>query len=384
MAMNGRLAMIAGAAVGAGLMYFADPRMGRRRRALVGDQLMHAQRMLNRSARKTSRDLSNRTRGLMAQMRTSLKSDEVSDEVLLGRVRAELGFLVGHPSAIEVTAERGHVTLNGPVLASEVKRLLKGVSSVRGVTSVANQLEVHKQPENVPGLQGGPPRPVTGRQFELMQTYWSPAARLLAGSAGAALAMWGARSRGVCGPVLGLSGTLLFLRALTNLELKRLVGAAAGRRAIDFQKTLRIDAPVERVFQLWADYRNFPRFMSHVKEVKHLGDGRSHWTVAGPAGMSMEWDAVLSAYIPNELLAWRAEPNSLIQHAGTVRFQPNTEGGTTIDVRLSYNPVIGGVGHALAALFGVDPKHQMDDDLLRMKTFIETGNVPSDAARQRT
>jgi uncharacterized membrane protein len=377
--MNGRLVMIAGAAVGAGLMYFADPRMGRRRRALVGDQLMHAQRMLNRSARKTSRDLSNRARGLTAEMRASLKSDVVSDEVLLARVRAELGFLVSHPSAIEVMAEGGHVRLSGPVLTSEVKQLLKGVSSVRGVTSVANQLDVHKQPENVQGLQGGPPRPVTGRQFELMQTYWSPAGRLLAGSIGAALAMWGARSRGVYGPMLGLPGMLLFLRALTNLELKRLVGAGAGRRAVDFQKTLHIDAPVERVFQLWADYRNFPRFMSHVQEVKDLGDGRSHWIVAGLAAIPVEWDAVVSAYIPNEILAWRTEPNSLIQHAGIVRFQPNAWGGTTVEVRLSYNPGIGAVGHALAMLFGVDPKHQMDDDLLRMKSFVETGKTPSDA-----
>ena len=375
--MNGRLAMIAGA-LGAGLMYFADPRMGRRRRALVGDQLQHAQRRLKQSARKASRDLNNRARGLTAEMRTVFKSDEV----LLGRVRAELGFLVSHPSAIEVTAERGHVTLSGPVLASEVKRLLKGVSSVRGVTSVANQLEVHKQPENVPGLQGGPPRPVTGRQFELMQTSWSPAARLLAGSAGAALAMWGARSRGIYGPMLGLSGALLFLRSLTNLELRRLVGAGAGRRAIDFHKTLHIDAPVEHVFKLWADYRNFPWFMSHVQEVKDLGYGRSHWTVTGPAGMPVEWDAVVSAYIPYEIIAWRTEPNSLIQHAGIVRFQPNASGGTTVDVRLSYNPGIGAVGHALAALFGADPKHQMDDDLLRMKTFIEIGKAPSDAAQR--
>jgi uncharacterized membrane protein len=120
----------------------------------------------------------------------------------------------------------------------------------------------------------------------------------------------------------------------------------------------------------------------HVQEVKDLGDGRSHWTVAGPAGMPVEWDADVSAYIPHEILAWRTEPNSLIQHAGIVRFQPNAGGGTTVDVRLSYNPGIGAVGHALAALFGADPKHQMDDDLLRMKTFIEIGKAPSDAAQR--
>jgi uncharacterized membrane protein len=122
--------------------------------------------------------------------------------------------------------------------------------------------------------------------------------------------------------------------------------------------------------------------VTHVQEVKDLGDGRSHWIVEGPAGIPVEWDAVVSAYIPHEILAWRTEPNSLIQHAGTVRFQPNAAGGTTVEVHLSYNPGIGAVGHALATLFGADPKHQMDDDLLRMKTFIEVGKAPSDAAQR--
>jgi hypothetical protein len=31
-------------------------------------------------------------------------------------------------------------------------------------------------------------------------------------------------------------------------------------------------------------------------------------------------------------------------------------------------------------LFGVDPKQEMDDDLMRMKSFIETGVAPHDAA----
>jgi uncharacterized membrane protein len=85
---------------------------------------------------------------------------------------------------------------------------------------------------------------------------------------------------------------------------------------------------------------------------------------------------------PDEILAWRTEPNSVIQHAGIVRFRPIADGGTTVDVRLSYNPGIGGVGHTFATLFAADPKHQMDDDLMRMKSFIETGRVPSDAAWQ--
>jgi uncharacterized membrane protein len=51
-------------------------------------------------------------------------------------------------------------------------------------------------------------------------------------------------------------------------------------------------------------------------------------------------------------------------------------------IPLTYNPAVGGVGHIVASLFGADPKSQMDEDLVRMKSFIETGKVPSDAAWQ--
>jgi hypothetical protein len=34
----------------------------------------------------------------------------------------------------------------------------------------------------------------------------------------------------------------------------------------------------------------------------------------------------------------------------------------------------------VASMFGADPKAEMDSDLLRMKTMIETGRAPHDAA----
>jgi hypothetical protein len=47
---------------------------------------------------------------------------------------------------------------------------------------------------------------------------------------------------------------------------------------------------------------------------------------------------------------------------------------------MCYHPIGGAIGHALARLFGSDPKSEMDADLLRMKTFIEKGHLPHDAA----
>ncbi|MGQ0547505.1 MAG: hypothetical protein ACT4P3_19600 [Betaproteobacteria bacterium] len=50
--------------------------------------------------------------------------------------------------------------------------------------------------------------------------------------------------------------------------------------------------------------------------------------------------------------------------------------------RSDYVPPAGALGHAVAALFGADPKSEMDADLMRMKTMLETGRPPHDAARR--
>jgi len=52
-----------------------------------------------------------------------------------------------------------------------------------------------------------------------------------------------------------------------------------------------------------------------------------------------------------------------------------------VDIRLSYNPPGGAIGHVVAKLFGADPKSEMDEDLRRLKTALETGNLPRDAAQ---
>jgi uncharacterized membrane protein len=380
--MNKGLAIIVGAGVGAGLMYFYDPQMGRRRRALTRDQLISLKHQIDDAVDVTTRDLTNRAVGLWAEMRSGITSNGAGDAVLAERVRSQLGGLVSHPSAIEVRAEQGRVILSGPILRDEIDGLLHGVASVRGVRDVKSRLQVHDTPGDVPALQGQRTRRLSGQQWDVMQVHWSPATRLLMAAAGGAMATFGAGRRDTFGGALTLTGLTLLTRTLTNMELKRMLGVGAGRHAISIQKTINLNAPVDRVFRLWANYQNFPHFMSNVREVKALGDGRSHWIVSGPAGTSVEGDAVITSYSPNEVLAWHTEPNSLVQHAGIIRFLSNPDGNTTMNIRLTYNPAVGGLGHIVASLFGADPKSQMDDDLVRMKSFIETGKVPSDAAWQ--
>lgn len=143
------------------------------------------------------------------------------------RVRSKIGRIVSHPSAIEVTAENGNTTLSGPVLASEVPHLLSCVKWIGGVKDVNNNLEVHETAGNHPALQGGSAR--HGGRFELFQENWSPTARLLAGAAGASLAVYGGTRRNALGAGLGAAGLLLTTRAITNTDFSHLASQATNK-----------------------------------------------------------------------------------------------------------------------------------------------------------
>jgi uncharacterized membrane protein len=380
--MQNRLTQIVGAGIGAVMMYFFDPDAGKRRRSLVRDQMTRSLHKNADAMGATARDLTNRLYGLIAELRSLFGSENVSDEVLAERVRSTVGRAVRHPGSIEVSAQGGHITLTGPILAHEVGRLISRIRSVRGVKGIDNRLDIHTDAGSIPGLQGEGVRKTGRGRYEFLQSNWAPATRLVAGTAGGLLTVYGLRRRTLPGTFISAAGVTLFARALTNLELQRLVGIGAGRRVVDIQKTLHIDAPVDRVFDLWADFENFPHFMSNVREVCKTSDNTSHWVVAGPAGTSVEWDAVITTYIPNEVLGWKTNPGAAVQHAGIIHFYPNPDGTTTVDVKLSYNPVAGALGHVVASLFGADPETEMNQDLLRMKTFIETGKRPHDAAQE--
>ncbi|MGH7509108.1 MAG: SRPBCC family protein [Gemmatimonadales bacterium] len=368
--------LIGGIILGAGAMYLLDPARGARRRSLLRDRIVHTGNKLGDGLSATARDTRNRAVGAAASLRSRLKNDQADDAVLHERVRSAIGRVVSHPGAITVNVLNGQVTLSGDVLADEVDDLIGRVREVRGVKEVRNELQVHSSADGVPALQGsGRPRE---QRPELLQENWAPAIRLVTGTIGGLMVLKGVRTRGPARNALTAAGFGLLTRALTNLPARRLVGAGAGRRAVDVQKTITVAAPVERVWELWSNFEQFPRFMSHLREVRRIDDTRSHWVAAGPAGVPIEWDAVVTQRVLNEAIAWKSVEGSTVETAGRVRFRPTPEGNTEIDVQMSYNPPAGALGHAVASLFGADPKRAMDEDMVRLKSLLEEGKTRAD------
>jgi hypothetical protein len=149
--------LLFGAAIGAGLMYLFDPDRGKGRRARLSDQTAATLRRARREAEGRAADLENRAQGLQAEMSARGERARVSDEVLVARVRSEIGRVVAHPGSIEVQAGNGWVALSGPVLRHEAGALLAAVRAVPGVQEVEDRLTVHDRADGIPGLQEGRP-----------------------------------------------------------------------------------------------------------------------------------------------------------------------------------------------------------------------------------
>jgi uncharacterized membrane protein len=374
--MSNIFSAIKGAGVGIVMMYFLDPDRGRRRRALVRDQAVSVWTDLRFATEVAEHDLRNRTRGILAEAMAMVSREGAPDHILVERVRANIGRVVRNSRAINVHADGGRITLSGPILARDVPAVLLQTASTRGVKHVENNLEVHETAANVPGLQGAE-EPMEST-FELMQQNWSPATRLLTTVGGGLFLLRGLGRGGITGLLMAAFGGIVGLRGATNMEVSRLLGRSGRDQGIDIQKAINVNAPVEQVYDFWTKFENFPRFMAHVQEVRPLGNNRWHWVVKGPANMPVDWTAFVTDQVENKLLAWKSEKEQMVESSGVVQFQTNESGGTRVTVRMSYNPPAGVFGHAVAAIFGVDPKQAMDEDLMRFKSLIEHGKTTAE------
>jgi hypothetical protein len=214
--------LLVGAGAGAGLMYLLDPDQGNRRRALVRDQLVHAGHLTGDAVDATSRDVRNRARGVVAELRSRLSPEgDVPDDRLRERVRARLGQIVRYAHSIEATVDGGRVSLRGPVLADDVAGLVRRIERVPGVREVDDQLELHAEPGSVPGLQGA--QTSRGQVLPFMRGALSPTARLATGLGGAMLALWGLRRLDAAGVPVALIGMAMLARGVGAPPLTDLV-----------------------------------------------------------------------------------------------------------------------------------------------------------------
>jgi uncharacterized membrane protein len=204
--------------------------------------------------------------------------------------------------------------------------------------------------------------------------------------AGGGLVLYGLMRGALGGWALAGLGAALAWRGLTGhcgvyqrLGIDRASGdggTLTGNLGVKVDRSIVVATTPDRVWGIWRNFENLPRFMSHVDKVELLDRTRSRWTVKAPGGLAVTWDAEIINEIPNELIAWRSTRSTLVQHAGSVRFERAPDGrSTTVRVSLQYDPPGGELGHALLRLIGQNADDQVAQDLIAFKRAIEAGEL---------
>jgi uncharacterized membrane protein len=114
------------------------------------------------------------------------------------------------------------------------------------------------------------------------------------------------------------------------------LASALGRRnprIVRLEKSLQIGRPVEEVFQHWADLDRLPEWSDCVEEVFSNGPC-SHWVVKVD-GHTLEWDAEIEQFIPNEAIGWKSVNGP--KHTGRITFS-KIGSDTLVQVTMNYAP----------------------------------------------
>ena len=195
------------------------------------------------------------------------------------------------------------------------------------------------------------------------------ATRMMKAAAATALAAYGFKRGGLVGTAIGIVGA-----GLGATEIAAIAGVPLAESAPrEVRETVDVKATPEEAYQVWSRFEDFPRFMRNVIEVRPTSAHTWHWTVAGPLGQHIEWEARVVTDVPGKVIAWRSTTAD-IDHRGEVRFE-RTAAGTRVLAFMRLALPAGPIGSIVARLTKSNLGVMVRQDLRRFKQLIEAART---------
>jgi len=133
-----------------------------------------------------------------------------------------------------------------------------------------------------------------------------------------------------------------------------------------------VDQPVPEVFDFFHDFENFPRVVRGLSRVVDHQDGRSHWEAYTLAGQVIEWDVVVTKYVPNTVIGWESTPNSPVDVRAQLRFTPVSATRTRIEVEVYFAPAATGLADAIRSFIAVANERRLKAELDHLRFYLES------------
>src|SRR3954468_8950661 len=147
-------------------------------------------------------------------------------------------------------------------------------------------------------------------------------------------------------------------------------GQKGGKtRRLPIQRWTDVAVPVDKAYQAWTQWEEWPKFMHRVLEVSEEDDNKIHvsekiWF------WKREWDGEITEQRENDRIAWKTE--SGMQHSGVVSFHKLDDNLTRVMVDMDFLPT-GLVEKMASGMRFV--KRAVQADLARFKAYVEFGDA---------
>ena len=198
-----------------------------------------------------------------------------------------------------------------------------------------------------------------------------PLVTLAAAALGGALLALSRRDQGR-GALARLTGLALIGLAARPLVEERVRRAGAKRRSLSAHASIDIARSVSDVFRFFKDFENFPRLVGGIRSVVDYEDGRSHWEVYTPSGGTLAYDAEVTKYVPNTVIAWESVAGSPVTASVIVNFTPLSPTSMRLDVDVSYTPAETDLSDAVRALTAPRASKRLRYGLEQARAYLES------------
>jgi uncharacterized membrane protein len=147
-------------------------------------------------------------------------------------------------------------------------------------------------------------------------------------------------------------------------------GQKGGKtRRLPIQRWTDVAVPVDRAYDAWTKFEEFPKFMHRVLEVREEDDNKIHWREKIWFS-TREWDGEITDQRKNDRIAWKSVSGT--QHSGVISFHKLDDKLTRVMVDLDFVP--SGILEKMASGMRF-VKRAVEADLARFKAYVELGDA---------
>jgi hypothetical protein len=147
-------------------------------------------------------------------------------------------------------------------------------------------------------------------------------------------------------------------------------GQKGGKtRRLPIQRWTDVAVPVDKAYQAWTQFEEFPKFMHRVLDVEKEGQNKIHWREKIWFS-TREWDGEITERRKNDRIAWKSTKGT--QHSGVISFHKLDTNLTRVLVTLDFVP--SGMLEKMASGMRF-VKRAVEADLARFKAYVEFGDA---------